>query len=154
MGELLQRLVDEAGPVGWVWWCPGCKHPHVFNVEQPTKPHPETNYPGGYQWSFNGNHEAPTFTPSLVISSGGWKRPDGSEVPKIVLCHSIVTNGQVTFCGDCRHDLVGKTVPMEPYEDQWMPPAVPPPPSVIDIVLTEVLAIQATPVDVPPIRRD
>jgi hypothetical protein len=32
-------------------------------------------------------------------------------------CHFIITNGQINYCGDCTHDLAGKSLPMKPFDE-------------------------------------
>lgn len=117
----LHRVVEHGSgaPIGWAHWCPGCKECHVFNVEQPTKPYPEYEIAGGCAWAFNGNAERPSFTPSMHIQTGGWKRPDGSRVPKTTCCHYILTDGQIQFCGDSPHELSGKVVPLPDYPERY-----------------------------------
>jgi hypothetical protein len=118
----LHRLVDANGPVGWCHYCPGCRQTHCFNVEQPTRSYPEFGYAGGLKWSFNGNEERPSFSPSMHIQAGGWKRPDGSEVPKRTLCHYVLTDGMINFCADSAHELTGKTVPLPDYPERYLEP--------------------------------
>lgn len=71
-GELIGYMID----------CPGCGMSHVFDS----------------RWTFNGNFEAPTFSPSLRAS---W--PEGQ-------CHFFVTDGKIIFCDDSTHDKKGTTV--------------------------------------------
>lgn len=80
--------------------CPACKCGHLFNnAEHPTK--------GGASWTFNGNTEKPTFTPSMLIT---WENPwRGSKD----VCHSYVTDGKIQFLPDCTHALAGQTVDLE-----------------------------------------
>jgi len=73
-------------------------------------------------WQFNGNLERPTFTPSFRHSghktikvdgkwTGEWVRgADGKPVPEV--CHYILTDGILNFCGDCTHAMAGKSVPL------------------------------------------
>lgn len=56
------------------------------------------------QWTFNGDLERPTFTPSI---EAGWT-VDGVRTPEV--CHSYVTNGRIQYLGDCTHELAGQTV--------------------------------------------
>jgi|APFre7841882654_1041346.scaffolds.fasta_scaffold23564_3 hypothetical protein len=75
---------------GWSFVCPGCDQHHVIPTE------------GGHErvnWQFNGDIERPTFTPSLRVVT-----------KKECVCHSVITDGRIQFCGDCTHALVGKTV--------------------------------------------
>lgn len=55
-------------------------------------------------WTFNGNVEKPTFSPSFKHD---WKEKD---TPKV--CHYIVTDGRVAYCGDCTHSMSGQTIDM------------------------------------------
>lgn len=77
----------------WAFKCPGCDDTHHFY----------TKYRGNtkFEWTFNGDVDKPTFTPSLLLSRPG-KR-----------CHLFVTDGKIIYCGDCDHKLAGQTVPME-----------------------------------------
>jgi len=106
---------------GIKWICPGCdvntrgSGLHVLpvnwlpageTVESPLvagKPH----------WGFNGDLERPSFTPSVLSTWDEWQG-DGVP-PKKHVCHSFVgcngaQPGQITFLGDCTHDLKGQTV--------------------------------------------
>ena len=96
---------------GFAHWCPGCEEPHSL---------PKS-------WSFNGDLERPTFTPSFkhsgirrVFANGKWtgewlRDAAGNTVP--YTCHYILSSGELQFCGDCTHALVGKTVPLPPLPE-------------------------------------
>lgn len=58
-------------------------------------------------WKWNGSFDKPTFTPSLLILGD----KDGQQ---ITLCHSVITDGVINFCGDCQHKMAGQSVPMTP----------------------------------------
>ena len=75
--------------------CPGCGHAHAIDIPR---------------WTFNGDYDSPTFSPSLNISHPAMK--DGEETDDIPAyrCHSIVTDGKIQFLGDCTHALSGKTI--------------------------------------------
>lgn len=91
---------------GHAHWCPGCKEMHTL---------PDS-------WQFNGNVNSPTFTPSFLHSglktikdengawTGEWEMKDGKPIKDV--CHYILTNGVMNFCGDCTHELSGKSVPL------------------------------------------
>ena len=81
--------------VGWAFWCPGCEAMHVYSV------HPE-GHPRGVVWSFNGDEEKPSFTPSLLVF----------ETEHNPRCHLFLTDGVIHFCGDCGHPLAGKVAPL------------------------------------------
>jgi uncharacterized protein DUF6527 len=90
---------------GFGHWCPGCNATHEIDTE-------EKNGSGAI-WSFDGNMERPTFTPSVNIRWGKYADPTyvDSEGHSGV-CHYILTAGEIQFCGDCTHDLAGQKVPL------------------------------------------
>jgi hypothetical protein len=69
-------------------FCPACREPHTTDS----------------RWQFNGSLTLPTFVPSL-----NWHRDDASRH-----CHSVVTNGQISFLPDSGHALKGQTVELPP----------------------------------------
>lgn len=73
---------------GWAIFCPACGYTHIFD----------------HRWTFNGSHDSPTFTPSMLVTGG---KDDN------IRCHSFVTDGQIQFLGDCAHAMRGQTVPLE-----------------------------------------
>ena len=91
---------------GHTHWCPACKEMH---------PLPDS-------WNFNGDVNKPTYTPSFKHSgmktirdengiwTGEWELLNGKPVPEI--CHYILTNGILHFCGDCTHSMAGQSVPL------------------------------------------
>jgi hypothetical protein len=89
----------------FIYWCPGCGHAHSIPVG-----------PGsGHSWTFDGNVESPTFSPSVRHFH------TNSQGEQITSCHYHVQAGQMAYCGDCKHELNGKTVPMEdiPKDYGW-----------------------------------
>lgn len=77
-------------------YCPACRQLHEYAVEGPFR--------NGAQWSFNGDYERPTFTPSMRIVWGmGGDQPNKQ-------CHYFVTDGQIRYCADSTHALAGLTV--------------------------------------------
>jgi hypothetical protein len=92
---------------GLAWWCPGCEELHVVSLDGPLRPG-ETNCG---PWAWNGDGEAPTFTPSVNVRSAG-RDPDKPESKG--RCHVYVTAGVINFLGDCQHALVGQSVAMPP----------------------------------------
>lgn len=102
MAKILSQVLAAAawdGPEGLVLkhWCTGCKSYHRINVEKP-------NHCGAV-WNWNQNVEAPTFSPSVNTSATD---PEDGEL--LYRCHYFVTDGQILYCGDCTHELSGKTV--------------------------------------------
>lgn len=102
MARLSAKLRSIAGGEGapdWRgvgFWCPGCDEVHVIKTSA-----------GG--WTFDGNAERPTFSPSILVTGGGGDRR----------CHSFVRAGSIEFLSDCTHALAGKTVPLPdwPYAE-------------------------------------
>lgn len=97
--------------------CPGCEELHIVRVSPSLNP----------SWDYNGNPDAPTFAPSILVqgvsavkdAKGEWTGefvygPDGNPLP--MRCHSFVTNGHIQFLGDCTHALAGQTVDLPDLE--------------------------------------
>ncbi len=81
-----------------IMWCPGCEDMHRIYVDgdQAT-------------WTWNGNEDVPTFSPSILVLHGDNR------------CHSFVVDGVWQFLDDCTHSLAGQHVPMIPLPDWILP---------------------------------
>lgn len=103
MAALSKRLRSlEGGRV--MFWCPGCDGAHQVTVGAGPGP----------RWGYNGDPDAPTFTPSVLVTYNG---PDaGVDGAPPAVCHSFVTNGRIQFLGDCTHALAGQTVDLPDFE--------------------------------------
>lgn len=112
MGQLstkLRSLTTNRGP-GVAFWCPGCDEMHGISVKKL----------GGAGWDWDGNVDAPTFNPSILVTSK--RRMTEEEYARVIggekidlpdtCCHSFVRAGQIQFLGDCTHALAGQTVQM------------------------------------------
>jgi hypothetical protein len=92
---------------GYMFWCPGCESAHLVTTD------------GTPAWSFNGDLEAPTFSPSVLVKCG--RAVDPAFVPEPGdppgICHSFVTNGRIQFLEDCTHALAGQTVDLPNFEE-------------------------------------
>lgn len=77
------------GEAGWLIQCPGCGNCHMFDS----------------RWTFNGDFDKPTFSPSMLV---------GQDTPER-LCHSFVTDGKIQFLSDCAHELAGQTVDLSDF---------------------------------------
>lgn len=104
MAALSKKLRSvESGRI--MFWCPGCDGAHMIRVEGAS--------PGC--WGYNGNPDAPTFTPSVLVTYDG---PDaGKDGAPPAICHSFVTDGRIQFLSDCTHALDGQTVDIPDWED-------------------------------------
>lgn len=87
--KVRQRVTHDGRPRGWAVWCPACDVAHPFDA----------------RWVYNGDHEAPSFTPSLKLWHPG---PDGRDV---VSCHAVLTAGVWAYCQDSGHAYAGKSLP-------------------------------------------
>lgn len=85
-------------------WCPACRSMHDYAVVAPFR--------NGARWTFNGDYERPTFTPSMRIEWGM-----GGDMPNKV-CHYFVTDGQIAYCADSTHALAGKTVNLPDLDEE------------------------------------
>jgi hypothetical protein len=92
---ICHKVTNQAGDdLGYMIYCPACESPHHFDK----------------RWTFNGNLEAPTFTPSMLVN--GNPKFHNPTVPR---CHSFVTNGQIKYLADCTHGMAGQTVKLKPF---------------------------------------
>jgi hypothetical protein len=80
-----------------IFWCPGCNDIHAIRD-------------GSSGWTFNGNHEKPTFTPSVLT----WQGKEPQDKRPYRNCHSFVTDGNIQFLSDSTHELANQTVPLPP----------------------------------------
>lgn len=80
---LLQRRKTDKGFL-CLFYCPGCNTKHTFDVRDG-------------EWTFDGDWDKPTFSPSLAL-------------PR---CHLFVRKGIIEYLGDSKHPLAGKDVPMQ-----------------------------------------
>lgn len=88
MGQVSRFLRRADG--GYLHWCPGCTEPHFIPVEEP--------HPNGSRWTFNGDVDKPTFSPSVHYTKK--------------ICHYWLRDGQLQFLSDSTHALRGQTVPL------------------------------------------
>ncbi len=100
----LSAKLRSVGDNGIGFWCPGCKSIHVV-----------TTKPNG--WSFDGNLEAPTISPSILVTYDG--KDAGLEDAPPERCHSFLRGGVFEFLSDCTHALAGQkvTLPDWPYAE-------------------------------------
>jgi hypothetical protein len=120
MRQQLERLTMKVitqkhggGTTSQLFRCPGCDMHHVVYTSGAGVPH----------WDYNGNADAPTFRPSVLVTWTQWVPPitdagvkrgimDGTVVQtqQDRVCHSFITDGKIQYLGDCTHSLAGQTV--------------------------------------------
>jgi len=98
------------------FWCPGCEEMHVVTSS----------------WTFNGDYDKPTFSPSVLVTNGHYvpgqvhttcwctyneEHKDDPAPFTCERCHSFVINGQIHFLSDCTHKLAGQIVDLKEMED-------------------------------------
>jgi hypothetical protein len=112
MGWLGSKLRTQAdGPNRFLgFYCPGCERGHVLRVEGP---------PGRPMWSFDGNAEKPTFSPSVLSSIPARVDSLGVSHPQKTLCHLFVRCGRIEFLSDCAHELAGQTVDLPDWPTDY-----------------------------------
>lgn len=108
VSAVLRNYSDKVtGRKGFGWWCPGCKHMHYVPTDGGNHP----------VWGFDGNLEAPTFTPSYRAFVPAQCAEDGWPAePERTTCHCFVKIGNIEFLSDSPHALSGQTVPMTKLE--------------------------------------
>ena len=97
MSKFLSSKLANVGDGMLSHYCPGCKSIHLIAVHEP--------FENGAQWTFDGNAESPTFSPSINI---------------VGYCHYFIRAGKVEFCSDSKHHLAGQTVDL-PDLPNWKP---------------------------------
>lgn len=102
MGALSAKLRSCDG--GFFHWCPGCKQAHRVNVSKEGLP----------KWTWDGNVDRPTCAPSVR----NFTSYDDDGKPR-TLCHYFLKGGNIEFCGDCAHELSGKTVPLPDWPPNY-----------------------------------
>jgi hypothetical protein len=107
MGQVSKKLRNygtSGTSRGFSHWCPGCEELHVITTEGKNA--------SGACWSFDGNLNIPTFSPSINIRVGPRPtvpegRPDAGQID---VCHYFLRAGRIEFLGDCTHAFKGQTV--------------------------------------------
>lgn len=87
----------------YFFYCPACGCVHRYQCGTKSGPN----------WTFNGDYDKPTFSPSLLMFY--YTHPETKEQKTI--CHLFVRDGKIDYCGDCPHDHAGKTIPMVEIPD-------------------------------------
>jgi hypothetical protein len=85
---------ESSNHTQYLYHCLGCGYEHAFALKSEG---------GHHDW--NGDHENPTVSPSLVQNFTPGK-----------MCHSFIRNGMIEYLSDCFHELAGKTVQLPTYQ--------------------------------------
>lgn len=79
---------------GYIHYCPGCDTVHEL--------HTDVRNECDAIWTFNGQPDAPTFSPSVNVGRN-----------TNMQCHYFIENGQIRYLSDCWHEFANSTVSME-----------------------------------------
>lgn len=63
---------------------------------------------------------SPTFTPSINECCNPPDHPHYRPDVITSRCHFIVTDGNISYCPDCTHDLANQTVPLDEFTEAEM----------------------------------
>ena len=90
MGQVSAKMRRADGR--YFHWCPACQEMH---------PLPDS-------WTFNGNVERPTFSPSFKTTFTHWtggvaESGHGLGERQERICHYIIADGKIHFCADSWH---------------------------------------------------
>ena len=97
VSKLLRSFDHGAGGGrGFAHYCLPCGEAHLIWTEGREA-----------QWTFNGDVDRPTFSPSVKHT-----QTMGGHFTRI--CHYFIRDGLIQYCDDCTHELRGKTVEMSP----------------------------------------
>ncbi len=105
------KKIHRADDGSLLWWCVACDCAHGGTPDR---------------WTFNGDEEHPTFSPSFLVRSGHYipghtgdcwckwdaKHPDEPSGFQCGVCHTFVRDGKIQYLADCTHVYAGKTVEM------------------------------------------
>lgn len=71
------------------------------------------------RWSFDGNYEWPTFSPSVNETRGqaGQSCEDFKADPRPWRNHVFIRQGRIEYLSDCTHEFAGTTVEILPLSE-------------------------------------
>ena len=104
LSPILWRRQNPNGSAIYLHWCPGCGHGHTYHTPA---------------WSYNGQADQPSFTPSMRIFVPAGADDDGDTWSEETVCHYFVTDGQIMYCSDSPHKLSGQSVPLPPIPEDY-----------------------------------
>ena len=110
--QMKTEIIEVENGDRWLlFWCPGCATIHRPRIAGEGRP----------MWTWNGDRDTPTLSPSVVTWFGPMTTlPAGRlDAGKVYVCHLVLTEGRIRFLDDCTHTLTGQTVDLPDLEDQW-----------------------------------
>lgn len=93
----LQKVNSFDENVEWFFYCRGCEMRHLIRS---TGSHP--------CWTWNGDRDKPTFSPSYLIH--------GME--NVRQCHSFIADGKIQYLADCQHALANQTIDLPNFNQE------------------------------------
>ncbi len=112
------RIDNQRGDE-YMFYCPGCQSLHSMTVNGFVNS-------CGASWTFNGDVERPTFSPSLKVTwdeygnNPNYKDGMDEKLKYIIIkshnCHSFINNGMMSFCGDSTHKHANKTLEIPAFK--------------------------------------
>ena len=87
----------------YAFHCPGCAQ-YDEPESRLNRTHQFRDGPDG--WTYNGDGDKPTVSPSILVTNGH----------SDYRCHSFVREGRIEFLSDCSHALAGQTVELPEYD--------------------------------------
>jgi hypothetical protein len=106
VGSKMRRVGSADGYTagGLGHWCPACQEMHVFALDGKNS--------SGAQWTWDGDVENPTFSPSMFIKTNAPDDPRYQPQAMSSACHYFLKGGVIQYLGDCTHGLKGQNVPL------------------------------------------
>lgn len=99
MGKVIR---DNEGT--YLIYCIGCGHHHGIWVDKPND--------NGARWTFDGNMENPTFSPSLL-----YQIEFTNNIKPKYICHSFIRAGKIQYLNDCTHKYAGQTIDLPDLDE-------------------------------------
>lgn len=102
----MSRIIDVVPGTGvHMFFCPGCQCGHWFSTDGSFPGWKEGKPKTAPVWTWNGDREKPTVRASVLVKHGLG-----------IVCHSMVTDGKISFMADSNHELSGKTVELPDWD--------------------------------------
>lgn len=101
---------------GLAHWCPACESMHQFALDGKNS--------SGAQWTWDGQIENPTFTPSMLITINAASHPNHLVGEPTDVCHYFLRRGVIEYLADCTHGLKGQRVVLPPLPEHLKDPVM------------------------------